>query len=67
VEDLAPPPIYLGPPGPKINEETPVPDSLATSLSEWVIALRLILAIGLGAVIGLGREWLDRAADRSAG
>jgi putative Mg2+ transporter-C (MgtC) family protein len=37
-------------------------DSLSTSLSEPVIALRLILAVGLGAAIGYERERLDRPA-----
>lgn len=37
-------------------------DSDNTSLSELVIILRLILALGLGAVIGFEREWRDRPA-----
>jgi len=39
-----------------------VPDSLSTSLSEHVIAARLILAVVLGGALGLDRERLDRPA-----
>lgn len=37
-------------------------DPLSTSLSEGVIAMRLLLAVALGAVIGFEREQLDRPA-----
>jgi putative Mg2+ transporter-C (MgtC) family protein len=37
-------------------------DSLATNLSEPVIALRLFMAVALGAAIGYERERLDRPA-----
>jgi putative Mg2+ transporter-C (MgtC) family protein len=37
-------------------------DPLNTTLSEGVIALRLLLAVGLGAVIGFEREQLARPA-----
>ena len=39
-----------------------MPDSLATSLPETVIALRLLLAACLGGAIGLDRERLERPA-----
>ena len=39
-----------------------VPDSDNTLYAEVIIAWRLLLAAGLGAVIGLERERLDRAA-----
>jgi len=37
-------------------------DTLTTTLSEGVIAARLLLAVGLGAVIGFEREQLSRPA-----
>jgi len=37
-------------------------DPSNTALSEGVIAARMLLAVGLGAVIGFDREWLDRPA-----
>ncbi len=37
-------------------------DALSTSLSEGVIAMRLLLAVALGAVIGFEREQLARPA-----
>jgi putative Mg2+ transporter-C (MgtC) family protein len=56
-------PRYLGATSAKNNNGSPpVFDSLSTSLSEPVIALRLVLAVGLGAAIGYERERLDRPA-----